>query len=398
MCSSSSELRLRTTVLRPAGWSQGRHGPAAAGSGRLWAALTGLWRCNPSFAIRQPSQQHHNLWRRGLWRLAACLWGEHIANCGHHCYEAIICSHLSTTYLLTCHAFLNRLQAQQASPAFGGAFGSTAPAFGASQPAFRAAAASTGGLFGSTTSSPFGSTSTGQRLYWPKTFSSQHVELDLQSSRRPLVSAFAKQDLYILSSGNPRYAGFGGGGSFGASTPAFGAAASAPAFGAPAAASAPAFGATSAFGSSFGASAAPASGGFSFSAPAFGATGGSLFGATTPASPFGGAALTSAFGATSTPAFSFAQSTPAFGAAGSTAFGAASTPGAFNAASTPAFGGGGGALSFRAEQASHVECLCHSPQMLLLDQPLCYPALNCCFSTCRAVWADRPEVWRPVCP
>ncbi len=129
----------------------------------------------------------------------------------------------------------------------------------------------------------------------------------------------------------PAFGGFGGGGT--PATPAFGSAA----FGG---ASTPAFGAAApanAFGSL---SSTPAFGAPPASAPAFGSFGGAstpAFGAATGSSSFGGV-----FGApASTPAFSFASSAPAFGApvASAPAFGApASAPSPFG------FGGGAGGL------------------------------------------------------
>ncbi|KAK9916254.1 hypothetical protein WJX75_000598 [Coccomyxa subellipsoidea] len=146
-------------------------------------------------------------------------------------------------------------------------------------------------------------------------------------------------------------------GMFGANAnSAFGAAASAPAFGgsavtAPAfgAASAPAFGATQSGSLAFGASGTPAFG--ASSAPAFGAGSTPAFGAAS--TPAFGAASMPAFGASSTPAFGQA-SAPAFGAASASAFSGFGSGGGFGApASAPAFGGfGGGAGAFGAQPQS----------------------------------------------
>ncbi|KAJ1554433.1 hypothetical protein HK096_003583, partial [Nowakowskiella sp. JEL0078] len=322
--------------------------------------------------------------------------------------------------------------AQNTTPAFGSAntFGAAAPAFGASASAFGAPAANTG--FGANTAvtqpgSWNSQNGTGNPTFRqtqeqpePGTRTPQNQLNYMHSiSAMPEYMKFSFEELrcrdYELGkkyagSGNTFGAnkantGFGFGAkpatsafavaanpAFGGATPAFGAATSAPAFGAtPAFGANPTFGATPAFGAAttpaFGSNAAPAFGAAAAAAPAFGTntttpfgqpnnTGG-LFGATSTAPSMFGAAPTSAtpsagfFGggagafrstATTTPAAGFgaglssvgmfgkpATTTPAFGASTAGLFNNA-TPaaGAFGSAfnkpaTTSAFGGGFGA-------------------------------------------------------
>ncbi|KAK4489244.1 hypothetical protein RD792_005041 [Penstemon davidsonii] len=197
------------------------------------------------------------------------------------------------------------------------AFGSSAPAFGATSGSSVFGQKPTFGGFGSSTAqtSPFGGSS-------------------FQQSQ----PAFGSN---LFGSTTP----------FGApSQPSFGSSSS-PAFGAQ---SASAFGGTSAFGSTPNPTFGSTSGGFGMSSspfgsntPAFGASSSPAFGASS--SPAFGASSSPAFGASSTPAFG-ASSTPAFGATSTPAFGASSAP-AFGASSAPAFGSSSTPFNFGSSPA-----------------------------------------------
>ncbi|GAX81271.1 hypothetical protein CEUSTIGMA_g8703.t1 [Chlamydomonas eustigma] len=202
--------------------------------------------------------------------------------------------------------------APAANPFGGSTFGQQAPAFGAT---------AAGGMFGQQASAPafgapsasFGSTSFGA----PKPAFGAFGSTSFGASSQPgfgapaASTAFGSQPAFGASTQAPA---FGATPAFGASpTPTFGAASAAPTFGA-----APAFGAASA--PAFGAAANPFGGGSTFgaAAPAFGAASPAAapaFGASS--SPgFGGA-----FGATAAPAFGAAQPASPGGLFGSGAFG-----------------------------------------------------------------------------